>query len=104
LCEAVAPNLFDNVAMPNDETLGRSLQHGVEGLTEASNSGTCSPNWASWILSSGQRAGIRSIAVGKALKHLTHRNTVSVGLTRFRAHGCKRRAASVRELRKTKTR
>ncbi len=31
LCEAVAASIFDDVGMPYDETLGRSLQHGVDG-------------------------------------------------------------------------
>ena len=31
MCEAIAPISFDDVGMPYDETLGRSLQHGVDG-------------------------------------------------------------------------
>ena len=31
LCEAVAATLFDDVGMPDDQTLDRSLQHGAEG-------------------------------------------------------------------------
>src|SRR5678816_808927 len=34
LCEALAATLFDDVGMPHDETLGRSLQHGVDGARD----------------------------------------------------------------------
>src|SRR5678815_5704080 len=34
LCEAVAATLFDDVGMSHDETLGRSLQHGVDGARD----------------------------------------------------------------------
>src|SRR5678815_4794003 len=34
LCQAVAAAFFDDVGMPDDEALGRSLEHGVDGARD----------------------------------------------------------------------